>query len=126
MLLTGDATRSPVLLPAREDERAAVGGNGYVESAIAVEVEREDLRPRAGTVVNQLRHELRAAGSALVAHRPVPIEDGRAIGVGIGIAVFVRPVAFADDEIGDAVTIHVADGGAMQLGKGDAAGVLCP
>jgi hypothetical protein len=61
-LISGSKTvgyRRPL---APEDERAELGGRDDVDPAILVQISSIGVRADAGTVVNEFRHELRAAG----------------------------------------------------------------
>src|SRR5438309_9369860 len=73
-----------------ENKRAFDAGDDDVGSAVAVHILDDELRANAGPVVNQLRNEFRAAFGFWIANRPVPVKDGRAVGVGIDVALQVR------------------------------------
>ena len=64
------------------------------------------MRPDAGTVVDQLGHELRTARLLLVAYDLVDIQHRRTPVVRVGV-LEVRMLAFADEEVQDAVLVDV-------------------
>ena len=57
----------------------------------------------------------RAARRLGIAHRPEPVEHRRARRIGIGVALLMRPVPFAGDDVLDAVAVDVGDGQRVQL-----------
>src|SRR5215210_2272944 len=81
------------------------------------------MRADAGAIVDELRHELRAAGSLLVTYRAEHVDHRLAPGIGIRIAE-MRHVPLAGDQVRDPVAIHVGAGRRMRLREDYAAGVL--
>src|ERR1017187_441302 len=92
---------------APENERAAVGRGDDIHRAVPVQVYRQQLGASARAVVDQLGDKLRASGRLGIPSRPVPIQYGRAVRIGIVIIVLVRPVALAHYDVRNAVSIHV-------------------
>ena len=89
-----------------------------------IQIGHDELRAHAGSVVNQFGNEFRAAFRLGVPNSPVPIEDGRAVWVGIKVALEMREEPLSDDHVRHAVAIHVGEGGAVRLREGHAAGIL--
>ena len=76
--------------------------------------------------MNQLRHELRAAGSLGVTHSPEPIQYGRAVRIRVLVALQVRVDSFAHDQIEEPVAVDVGVCRGMRLGHGDAVRIRPP
>src|SRR6266700_2003259 len=70
-----------------KNERAFHAGDDDVGRAVAVQIGDDELRAHARTVVNQLGNQFGAAFSLRIANRPVPVEDGRTVRVGIEVAL---------------------------------------
>ena len=121
---------APAQTAAEENERALRGGRDDVDGAVLVQVGGQHLRAGARAIVDELGHELGAARRLRVAHGPVHVEHRRTVRIGIEVALEVRQVPLADDEVRDPVAVDVGRGRAVRLGEGHAAGVLrrrsCP
>ena len=67
--------------------------------------------------MNQFRNEFRAAFGFGIPNRPVHIQNRGTIRVGAVIVLEVRPPLLAHDEIGNAVSIDIGEGGAVGFGE---------
>src|SRR6516225_4163748 len=70
-----------------KNKRTFHAGDHDVGRAVAVEILHHELRAHTGTVVNQLRDEFGTALSLGITNGPVPVEDCRAIGIGIEVTL---------------------------------------
>src|SRR4051794_18219503 len=70
-----------------EDERPEPRGGHDVQTAVAVEIGREQIGTGAGSIVNELRHELRSTRRLRVPDRAIPVEHCGAVRIGIEIVV---------------------------------------
>src|SRR3982750_1842348 len=82
-----------------EDIATAVGRRHDIDRTVLIQVGHLDHRTNPGPVVNQLRHEPRAARCFRIPNRLEPIEDGCSLRVRIAITVEMRPRAFAGNDV---------------------------
>ena len=92
--------------------------------AVLIDIEGRDGVAGSRAVVNQFRYKLRATGRFGVAGAAEGVQYGSTVGVGICVVIPMRPVALADDEIGNTIAIGVTHGGAVHFRNHDAARVL--
>src|SRR6478736_6694952 len=90
------------LLP-QEDEGAGFVADDHVWFAVAVDVAGHHLGADAAIVVDEVRGP---GGLAAFALELEPPEDVRRVRLGVAMRA-VRPVAFAGDDILEAVAIHI-------------------
>src|SRR3569833_810161 len=74
--------------------------------------------------MDQLRDELRSARQLRVSVHPITIEHWGAIRVLIREVVAMRPEAFADNEVRNAVTVNIAEGGSVRFCEDFITGIL--
>src|SRR5450432_3554227 len=82
-----------------ENKRAFRAGCHNVRRAVAIQIDNDELRADARAVVHQFGHEFGPAWRLRIAHRSVPVEDRRPIGIRIEMALEMRVEALAGDEI---------------------------
>src|SRR5205823_725493 len=121
LLLAGRLSARAHVVP--KNECAPIGRSDDIGGAIVVQVDRGQMRTNSGAVMDQFRDELRPALRLRIAHRPVPIQHRGTVGIGVGVALQVGPLALAYDEIGYAVSIEIRKRSAMRLREGDVSGV---
>src|SRR4030095_8616399 len=100
---------------AQEHERTEFAAGGDVVDPVLVEISDGDLRTGPRGVVYEFRNELRAPSGALVANRLVDVKHRRAERIRIRIAFLMREEPLADNEIRNAVAIHVRARGSVRL-----------
>src|SRR4051794_36733899 len=79
-----------------------------------------DARP----IVNQFRNKLSSAFGFWVPDGSIPIQDGRAKGVGIEMALQVRVKPFPGDHIRNPIAVQIRENGRMWFRECDVTGVL--
>ena len=87
---------------------------------VAVDVTDLDVGADAGVGVDEVGDEVDAAFA--VALGLIPVED--AVAVFVGVVAVVGPVAFAGDDVFDAVAVDVGEVGGVGLGEDDAVVVV--
>src|ERR1700694_716351 len=74
--------------------------------------------------MNQLGNKLRSTFSLRIPNRSVPVQDRRTVGIGIQIALQMRPVTLSGDDVRNAVAIQVRKRHGVEFGESDVARVL--
>ena len=93
-------------------------GADDVGAVVAVDVFDYKLSSYTGGVIDEVGFEV--GGAVVVTHELEPIDHRRGIGAGI-LAGTVGPVAFAGDDVFQAVAVHVDEFDGVGLGELDAA-----
>src|ERR1700722_9776701 len=75
-------------------------------------------------VVDEVWNQPRASGRLGITYCLVPIEHWRTAWVGVDVCVEMRKVSLAHDEIRNAISIDVREGGSVQLREGNVACVF--
>ena len=107
-----------------DDKGAKLAGCHDIVDPVFVQILSDDLRTSPRRIMDEFGNKLRAAGSSFVADSSVAVKHRRSIGIRVRRAFLVRVVAFPDDKVRDAISIHVRACRTVRLGEGNASGVL--
>ena len=118
ILVAGDRHKLSRL---RVDEDPLLVGDDDVGEAVAGRIGRRHLDADAGVVVDELRDELRLAGSGAGGAEPIEDRRGRRLRITVGA---VGPEALAGDDVVESVAVDVGDVDGVDLGEDGAVGAV--